>query len=137
MKRALIDSGPLIALFDNNDSYYPRAIDFLRSFQGQLISNSAVLTEVTHLLDFSLQAQVDFLQWVAKGGLTLVEITKADLIRIVELVKQYSDLPADFADASLVAIAERLKIQEVVSIDKDFTVYRIKGMKAFRNLFPR
>lgn len=136
-KRAVIDSGPLIALFDRDDDFHEPVCDFLRNYIGTLHSTLAVLTEVSHLLDFSVQAQLDFLSWVQAGGVTLHSIDSDDLSRICELTKKYSDLPMDFADATLVHIAEREKINKVISIDRDFYIYRKNNRQALDNLFKR
>lgn len=134
-KKIVIDSGPLIALFDKDDHYHKAAISFIMKFRGELISNYAVVTEVTHLLDFSVQVQCDFIRWIIDGGLTVTDIVPEDLSRILELTLKYSDLPMDFADASLVVLCERLHIKEVASIDKDFGIYRTIDKKGFRNIF--
>jgi predicted nucleic acid-binding protein len=134
----VVDSGPLIALFDRDDRHHPRAIEFLKGFRGELISNHAVLTEVCHLLDFSVQVQIDFLRWVVQGAIRLEVITAEDLHRVIQLTEKYSDLPMDFADASLVCLCERRDIRSVASVDRDFTVYRTSKGKPFRNVFfPR
>jgi uncharacterized protein len=130
-----IDSGPLIALFDKDDHFHDRAVGFIRKFKGTFVSNYAVVTEVTHLLDFSIRAQIDFLQWVRDGGLTIEEITPSDLDYLIRIVEKYADLPVDFADAALVALCERLHIHDVASVDKHFSVYRTTDKKPFRNVF--
>lgn len=134
-KRVVIDSGPLIALFDRDDNYHNKALEFIKKFKGELISNYAVITEVSHLLDFSVAVQIDFLQWIFDGGITIAEIATDDLLRIIELTEKYSDLPMDFADASLVVLCEKMKIREVASIDRDFGIYRTREKKAFKNVF--
>jgi predicted nucleic acid-binding protein len=134
-KRVVVDSGPLIALFDRDDRYHDKAIHFIKGFKGHLFSNIAVVTEVTHLLDFCIPAQADFIRWIADGAVTLVNVTNDDLYRILEFTEKYADLPMDFADASLVVICERLKIREVASIDKDFLVYRTSNKNSLRNVF--
>ena len=134
-RRVIIDSGPLIALFDKDDGYHQRALKFIKKFEGELITNYAVITEVTHLLDFSVRAQIDFLCWILSGGLTPVEILNDDLNRIVELTRKYSDLPMDFADASLVVLSERMNIEEIASIDKEFGIYRTQDKQRFHNVF--
>jgi uncharacterized protein len=134
-RRVVIDSGPIIALFDKDDRYHGCAIDFLNTFKGELITNYSVITEVTHLLDFSVDVQTDFLQWILDGGISIMEIRLEDLHRVIELMRKYSDLPGDFADAALIVLCERLKIKEIASIDKDFTVYRFKDKQGFRNVF--
>ncbi|MGB0679070.1 MAG: hypothetical protein ACPGUV_05370 [Polyangiales bacterium] len=55
---AIVDSGPLIALFDNSDRHHQVAVDFVRGFDGVLTSNHAVVTEVLHLLDFHVRVQI-------------------------------------------------------------------------------
>jgi len=135
LKRIVVDAGPLIALFDKDDDYHKKAITFIKKFHGELITNYAVITEVTHLLDFSINVQCNFLHWIISGGLTISEIKNEDLSRILELIVKYSDLPMDYADASLVVLCERLKIKEIASIDKDFGIYRTQDKKSFRNIF--
>jgi len=136
-KRAVIDSGPLIALFDRDEDFHLPVCDFLRNYVGTLHSTVAVLTEVTHLLDFSVRAQIDFLSWVQEGGVEIHSIGKEDLHRICELSEKYSDLPMDFADATLMRLAERERISNVISIDRDFYIYRNKNRQALDNLFSR
>jgi len=135
LNKALIDSGHLVALFDKDDIYHKQAKAFLKEFKGKLLSTTAVLTEVCHLLDFSVQAQIDFLTWVKNGAVQLEEITSFDLSRVIELTKKYADIPMDFADSTLVVIGERLNISQIASVDKDFYIYRFRRRQAFFNIF--
>jgi predicted nucleic acid-binding protein len=134
MPSIVLDSGPLIALFDRSDRFHQDALAFVRKQQGPLMTNLPVVTEVVYMLDFSHQAQRDFLFW-AESALVLDTETVSDLPRIRALLEKYSDLPADFADASLVALCERLRITTVASVDADFTIYRMQDRRGFRNLF--
>jgi len=133
-KCAVIDSGPLVAAFDRRDASHPSALSFFKSFQGKLFSTIAVLTEVNHLLDFDIRAQLAMLDWVLSGGLEVIELDHSDLKAIRHLTQKYADLPADFADASLIAIAEKMNIEYVVSIDSDFYVYRTLSNRHLTNL---
>ncbi len=134
MKKTLIDSGPLIALFDRNDKYHSASIKFIKDNNSELITTLASVTETLHLLDFNRNAQIDFLGWVNAGAVTLEPISSDDLQRIKELTIKYSDLPMDFADACLVLLGEKLNISTVATIDRDFDVYRLKGKKPFTTL---
>jgi predicted nucleic acid-binding protein len=80
-----------------------------------------------------VEAQRDLLVWAHRS----VEIdgTTTDLPRIAALLEKYRDLPADFADASLIALAERLNLRQVASVDRDFVVYRTLGNRTFENVF--
>ena len=131
MKKILIDSGPLIALFDRDDDYHYSSVEFIKSNQCELITTIASITETLHLLDFNRQAQIDFLSWVHAGAVSIESITSNDLLRIKELTIKYTDLPMDFADACLVFLGEKLKINEIATIDRDFDIYRLKGKKPF------
>jgi len=130
-----VDSGPLVALFNATDAYHAKALAWARTFTGRLVSNAVVVTEVVYLLDVNSQVQSDFLLWIGRGGMGLIELTAEDRQRCAQIMVKYADLPAVFADASLLAQAERLGLREVASIDRDFDVYRLKNR--LRNIFPR
>jgi predicted nucleic acid-binding protein len=130
----IVDAGPLIALFDRDDRHHSRAVSFVQGCRSQLISNMPVLTETTLILRFSVDAQRDFLLW-AHRALEIDDRTAADLPRIAALLDKYRDVPADFADVSLLALAERLNISQIASVDKDFAIYRLSSKLAFENVF--
>lgn len=90
--------------------------------------------EVVHLLRLERLSQQKFLNWVQRA-LVLEPVTARDQTRIFELLSIYADLPADLADVSLVAIAERLKIRRIATVDSDFSVYRALGKDPFENVF--
>ncbi|RLA19081.1 MAG: pilus assembly protein [Gammaproteobacteria bacterium] len=134
MNKVLIDSGPLIALFDGNDKYHAASVAFIKSNKSELITTLASLTETLHLLDFNRRAQIDFLGWVNAGAVTLENITANDLGKIKKITIKYADFPMDFADACLVFLAEKLNIHTIATIDRDFDIYRIQGKKPFTTL---
>ena len=134
MSSIIVDAGPLIALFDRDDRHHRRAVEFVRERRTPLISNLPVLTEAAFILRFSIEAQRDLLWW-AHRSLVIDHSTAADLPRIITLLDKYRDMPADFADVSLVAMAERLNLSRVASVDRDFVVYRLPGRRRFENVF--
>ena len=136
MRNTLVDAGPLIALFNGRDSYHRIAVDFFKEYNGLLTTSWPVFTEVSHMLDFNIQAQIDFLRWIQAGALQVENILDADLDRIIRLSKKYSDVPMDLADASLVAVSERLRIREIITIDSDYYIYRTIHKEMLRNIFP-
>ena len=131
----LADTGPLTALFDKDDKYHQKVIDFIKDGNFRFVTTTAVLTEVTHLLDFSIDAQINFFQWILSDGVQVEEVGVDDIARIIELTKKYSDRPMDFADATLVIIAERTGIRKIISIDSDFDIYRLPGKVKIENVF--
>jgi len=137
LNTVLIDAGPLIALFDKDDNYHKKIIEFIRDKRFRFITTTAVITEVSHMLDFSVQAQTMFFEWIQNEGVILKEIQQKDLSRIIELINKYSDRPMDFADATLVITAEKIGIKEIISIDSDFDIYRLLGKEMITNIFQR
>lgn len=135
MRNTLIDAGPIIALFNKNDKYYKKVTEFLKSYKGELISTWPVITEVSHMLGFSVQAQIDFLTWVHLGGIVVESIEKGDIGRIIDLAEKYSDVPMDLADASLVVLAEKFNIKEIITIDSDYYIYRTIKKEMIENIF--
>jgi len=101
----------------------------------EYVSNLAVVTEAMHLLDFDQRPGAEFLKWIVRGGMQIVELQAAEFGRIEELMRKYADLPMDFTDATLVVLCERLGIQEIATIDSDFSIYRLDDRKPFKNVF--
>jgi len=132
VKKILIDSGPLVALFDASDRYHQSSLEFLKQNQSPLVTTLASVTEVLYLLDFSRNAQADFLEWIYRGGVEICPIEVAAIKRIKQLMLKYAELPMDFADACLVYLAEKLKMDTILTIDRDFSIYRIRGRKKFK-----
>jgi len=132
MKKILIDSGPLIALFDASDKYHSKAVNFIKNNKYPLITTIASVTETLHLLDFNRNAQIDFIEWIHRGGVEIANIENTDFGRLKELTEKYHDLPMDFADSCLVYLAEKNNFNTIATIDRDFTIYRIKGRRKFK-----
>jgi hypothetical protein len=132
---AIVDTGPLAAWFRGNDPFHGVADHFFRGFDGALLATWPVVVEVTHLL--RPEAQLLFLAWVRKGGLELADVGAADLEQIERLIAKYRDQPMDFADATLVLLAERTGVGDIVTLDRDqFDVYRFRGKRRFNHLLP-
>ena len=131
----LIDAGPLIALFDSSERHHKGVQAFLKAHPYRYVSTLAVFTEVSHMLDFSAKAQHDFYEWVMYKGVIISDIHQNDMPRLLELTEKYADLPMDFADATLVITAEKTSIREIISLDRDFDIYRLPGKERIRNVY--
>ncbi|HWS11744.1 MAG TPA: PIN domain-containing protein [Rhodocyclaceae bacterium] len=132
MQSTLVDSGPLIALFDRDDRFHAHVVAFLRENPCRLHTTWPVLTEVCALL--GEPAKLDFLAFVAAGGVAVENLPPESIEEILELSRKYSDRPMDFADASLVVLSQRCGLREILSVDADFDIYRLPRGKTFRNL---
>ncbi|RLA76510.1 MAG: pilus assembly protein [Epsilonproteobacteria bacterium] len=134
MKNTIIDSGPIIALFDKDDKYHKKTLEFMHSFDGKLISTWAVITEVTHMLSFNLTVQLNFLKWVEMEAITIYQIEQSELTAMIKMMQKYSDIPMDLADSTLMYVAQKENIKDIISIDSDFDIYRTIKKQSLNNL---
>jgi predicted nucleic acid-binding protein len=132
----LIDAGPLIALFDSGDKHHGGVRSFLKKNPYRYVSTIAVFTEVSHMLDFNSKVLRDFYEWVMYKGVIISDINQNDMLRLIELTDKYANVPMDFADATLVITAEKTGIRQIISLDKDFYIYRLPGKEQIKNIYP-
>jgi predicted nucleic acid-binding protein len=135
--RVLVDSGPLLALFNGNDRWHAPVLRWLRAHpEAKLIGTWPVATEVCALLARRIgnPAALDFLRWVQRGGLQLDRPDDGSLAEVLAVSERFADLPFDLADASIAEAAARLKLRHLLSIDADFDVYRDRSGRPLVNL---
>lgn len=134
----IADSGFWIALVNPNDKHHQQAISSLAKINEPLISTYPVITEVCHLLlkRRGKQSMLAFVETYQQEGFQVFQIESIQQKqRIFSLMQKYADLPMDFADASLVLLAEHLGHGRILSTDKrDFHTYRWKNTQPFSNL---
>ena len=123
----LVDTGPLVALFDPVDADHRHCANLLAKIEDPLCTTIPVLTEAFHLLSPASIGAHRLMDFVTAQGLHVWYLEDGSLMRAFELMVQYADHPMDLADASLVALAETLKLRKIFTIDRsDFTTYRIQ-----------
>lgn len=127
MKSVVVDSGFLIGLFDETDALHTRCRSFLKDYRGRFLTTEAVLTEALALL--SPAQQLRCLEWLgdaSRASLLAVDREPLDFGSIEKLARKYSDQPMDFADASVVLLATRMGVREILTADRrDFATYRL------------
>lgn len=137
MARALVDTGAIVALVNRADRHHAAALDWFQRFRGQLLTTEAVITETAYVLAASPAHQRAALVWFerARAAGLLKVAPVADYAALAGIIAQYASLPSDFADASLVALAERSGVTAIATIDqRDFSVYRLRGRRRFKVL---
>lgn len=123
----LVDTGPLVALFDPKDEQHNRCRVTLKGIRESIFTTVPVLTEAFHMLGPSSIGSERLREFVADGGMAVWFLDRPGLIRVFELMELYADHPMDLADASLVAAAEALGTRKVFTIDRrDFETYRVR-----------
>jgi len=136
LESILIDAGPLIALFDSSDKHHSGIRSFLKKNPYRFVSTVAVFMEVSHMLDFNVNVLRDFYEWVMYKGIIIGDFNQNDMLRLIELTGKYADVPMDFADATLVITAEKTGIRQIISLDRDFYIYRLPGKEQIKNIYP-
>ena len=123
----LVDTGPLVALFDPRDAEHGRCRRVLREIREPMATTVPVLTEAFHMLSPGSRGSDRLRDFIAAEGLGVSFMTAPNLVRAFELMERYADHPMDLADASLIVAAETLGTRKVFTIDRDdFTAYRIR-----------
>lgn len=127
----LIDTGAILALIDQRDRWHTACLDAYASLRLPLATSAAVLTELFHMLGrHEVSTAWSFIR---SDAVTVLPIDDADLPALDALMRQYADRPMDFADATLVHLAEREALTTVFTIDHDdFETYRIGARQRFR-----
>ena len=124
----LTDTGPLVALLDKDDAQHLASIAVLGSLpRGPLLTTWPCFTEAMYLLGLvgGHGYQSSLWQWRRDGRLMLLELTQAEADRMDALMVQYTNVPMDLADASLIAVAESRGHGRLFTIDSDFYIYRL------------
>ena len=131
MRNIIVDTGPLVALFHARDKHHEPAKAVLESNPAALVSTWPVITEACHFLGQAGRRAL--LTFVRRGALRLEVLSVEDVPQLDELLARYGQM--DFADATLVLIAEKTGITEIFTIDRrDFEAYRTRSGRRLRLL---
>jgi predicted nucleic acid-binding protein len=130
---ALIDTGPMVALFDPRDFGHRHYTGLLADRRWRLTTTWPCVVEVTHLL--GARAVQHYLRWVSEGGVLVYPLDASDLLEMADMMARYTASPRtemDFADASLVWLAQDINTLNVMTMDvRDFSRYRLPDGRAF------
>lgn len=124
----LTDTGPLVALVNRGDQHHADCVAVVQSAPGEiLLSTWTCFTEAMYLVRRlgGLPAVTGLWEIHRAGDLVLYDLSADDTSRTDHLMHKYADLPMDLADASLVAVAERLKLRQIFTLDNHFRIYRL------------
>ncbi|MBI2705677.1 MAG: PIN domain-containing protein [Actinobacteria bacterium] len=130
----VVDTGPLVAVADRDDDHHDACVDWFDQHPGPVVVPAPVIVEVCWLLDTKAgpAAEAAFLSGLAGGDPRIEDLTTGDYQRAAELVDRYRDLDLGFVDASVIAVAERLGIDTVATVNhRDFRVVRPEHVDAF------
>ena len=134
MKTCLIDSGSLVAYLNRRDPAYKQTVTSLDTFKSLLATTGAVVTETMYFVSEIKDGPLSFAKFLLAAGVRVIESLQPDqILAAAELMDRYADLPMDFADGSLVLIAEELAITGIFTLDRrGFSTYKTRKGRPFR-----
>jgi len=131
----ILDTGPFVALVDRSETRHGECVATFERWSSPVVTTEAVLTETLYLVGPSWHAQRACLEFVLRGAVVLVPPSLQSLRRVSTLMEKCADLPMDYADATLVALAEDLDTNQVFTLDRqDFSIFRLHGSRSFQLL---
>lgn len=132
----LVDTGPLVALFNSRDKHYDWAVEVFKALRPPVYTCDAVMTEAMFLLR-SDSRSVSFLTGLMERNILISDFSvQEQASSIKKLMTKYADTPMDFADACLVRMSELRSDCSVWTMDSDFLVYRRNGRARIPLIHP-
>lgn len=124
METYLTDSGPLVALLNENDEHHRWAREQFRLIREPLFTCEGAVAEISYLLQADGLPPWGILELIEREIIVVRFDLQSNLDRILSLMKKYADTPMDFVDACLVAMTEAKRDCRLLTLDSDFRIYR-------------
>jgi uncharacterized protein len=139
VNRWLLDAGPLVAALDADDPAHPECKAALLEFVGQLHTTDAVVVETMHFLNRIPDGPALLVEFLVQSRTEIRPFVElANLDRAAQLMRKYADVPMDFADATLVLLAQELGVADILTLDRrGFSTFRFGGQKRFQLVLGR
>jgi len=135
-KITISDTGFVVALLNQSDIKHSDVVAIYQNYQ-QILLPQTVLAEVAYLVGRSagVSTVAAFLKGLSASRFRLIPLSETDVIRVSEILEEYKDSRIDFVDATVMAIAERLKITLILTLDqRDFRLFRPKHCQSLEIL---
>ena len=131
----LLDTGPLIAVLDRADQGHQACSDLWNDIADRCITTEAVVAEASHMVGRSAVPSLP-LELLLAARIPVVSLERPGHEHAVRLMRRYAELPMDYADATLVVVAEALRASTVFTLDrKGFRAYRL-GTRGTFTILP-
>jgi uncharacterized protein len=132
----IVDTGPLVAYLDARDAAHAEVVACWDAFPGRLLTTNAVITEAVHYVGESPVGPRHLVELVDASDMEVYDLCRPpELHMAVALMEKYADTPMDFADATLVLLAEALSVYDVLTLDRrGFSAYRTRNRRALRRV---
>ena len=120
----LLDTGPLVAVLDRGDPHHGACVNLWHDIADRCLTTEAVVTEATHLVGRAGGSSLP-LELLLAARVPVISIEHGGHEQAVRLMRRYAMLPMDYTDATLVIVADALRVNTVFTLDrKAFLMYR-------------
>ncbi len=129
----LVDTGPLVAYLVAADPAHDEVAECIDGFTGMLVTSGAVITEAMYFVADSQGGPERLAQFAAASAIRIYDVAQpAELHAAAKMMERYANTPMDYADATLVLLAEALGVTDVLTLDRrGFAAYRTRQRRAF------
>jgi uncharacterized protein len=136
MRPVLLDASVIVALLDRRERYHRKCATYFQRPSHPLFTCEAAITESCFLLASNPAAQESVLRNVADGIFQIPFVMSHVAAEVLAIMRKCSDVPASFADACLIAMANDLDTGDILTLDSHFEHYRWRRNQAFNLLIP-
>lgn len=134
MKPALLDTGVIVALLDRSEKFHQACSEAVRSLEAPLVTCEAVIAESCYLLRNLPGAPEAVIENVVAGIFQLPFQLSREAAAVKQVLRKFRDRGIDLADACLIRLADEFETADILTLDKDFQIYRWGKNKPFRIL---
>ena len=131
-KRVILDTGPIVAFLNKNDTYHDWAKIQFSLLTPPLMTCESVISEACYLLKNFTDGASNVLELVERELVLLPFDLQSEIVSIKKLLEKYKNIPMSLADACLVRLSEQISDSVICTLDTDFKIYR----KNKRNIIP-
>jgi predicted nucleic acid-binding protein len=134
VKPVLLDTSVLVALLDRNEKFHQACAVAVRELEAPLITCEAVITESCYLLRNLAGAPEAVIENITAGIFQVPFQLSQEAAGAKQVLRKYRDRKIDLADACLIRLADEFETPDILTLDRDFAIYRWSKNKPFRIL---
>jgi len=134
LKPVLLDTGVIVALLDRSEKFHPACAAAVHELEQPLITCEAVIAESCFLLRNLPGASEAVVENVSAGIFQIPFQLSREAVGVKQILRKYRDRKIDLADACLIRLADEFDVADILTLDKDFKIYRWGRNKPFRIL---
>jgi predicted nucleic acid-binding protein len=136
VKPVLVDTGVIVALLDRSERHHARCVTVMEGLERPLVTCEAAIAESCYLLRGLPGAADTVLENVERGVFQIPFQLSRVAAAVRSILRKYRDLSPDFADACLIQLADELDTGDILTLDRDFELYRWRRNRPFHLLVP-